>query len=170
MKAAIEIEPYKFLLAINGEKSLRIFNPSKGITESEIANPTENSTYFSMLKCPGFDYITRPYVFLKERNYIHLIDVRDKKMCPIIRSNLEIDMTRQPNFEISATMPEKGWLSRLTFQDEKPDELMVEIYTLEYSIRRNTSNIKKYNFDITKAGQIISLYADRAKELLEKPY
>ena len=51
MKAAIEIEPYKFLLAINGEKSLRIFNPSKGITESEIANlyfyyPTENSTYY----------------------------------------------------------------------------------------------------------------------------
>ena len=41
---------------------------------------------------------------------------------------------------------------------------------MEYSTRRNGSNLKKYIFDITKAPQIMKLYAERARELLEKPY
>ena len=100
----MEIAEFKFLIAINGEKFLRIFDPRNNKTEATIPNPTDNSSYFSMLKCPGFDYNTRPYVFLKERNYIHLIDVRDRKMCPIIRSNLEMDMMRQANFEVTAAI------------------------------------------------------------------
>ncbi len=53
-----------------------------------------------MIKVPGFDPLTKPYVFLKDRTHISIIDIKLGKICPLINSPLELDMLRMHNFAV----------------------------------------------------------------------
>jgi hypothetical protein len=100
VKGVVEIAPRRFLFAINGEVNL-VFYDFESKKSMQLYNPTNCKIFFSLLKCPGFDLERRPYVFLKDKNYISVINVRTYKILPLIKSFFEVDMIRSCNFEVT---------------------------------------------------------------------
>ncbi len=107
--AVVEIAPKIFLLAINGEVNLSIYDLHK-YTSMQLYNPTNSKIFMGMQKCPGYHYEHRPYVFLKDKFYISLINVRTGKILPILKSNFEADNIRAFNFHVVANTQESASL------------------------------------------------------------
>ena len=55
------------------------------------------------MKVPGFDLRSRPFLVLKTRDQIHIVNVMKKVAFPIINSFYEADMIRQFNMDIAVS-------------------------------------------------------------------
>lgn len=122
VKGVIELTKRYFIFAINGEVNLVLYDLDTK-KSMQVYNPTNGKIFFSMLKCPGFDFNKRPYVFLKDKNYISVINVRTYKVLPIIKSFFEVDMSRSCNFDLafhsSGDYPQGADLSNLARSSSK---------------------------------------------------
>jgi len=122
VKAAIEIDDGKFLIAVKDEEDFIIFD-SQTERQSVLRNPTNDYRYLSMIKCPNYSFEEQPYVFLKSKDYISLIDVKNRKFCPLIRSLYELRMERQHVFEIVGFVaPLKHSLSNMRLEEKSTTE------------------------------------------------
>ena len=112
-----------------------------------------------MIKVPDFDMTTRPYVFLKDRKGISIVDVKERKICPLINSPLELDMQRLHNFSVEVwnsldDTPRKSLTPKLTNVKNIPNiqsEDTLIIHSLEYSRVQGVqrSNLSRYILDMS---------------------
>lgn len=87
--------------------------------EYMLHNPTGDYRYLSLLKSPNYSFESEPYVFLKSKDYISLIDVKSRKLVPLIRSLYELRMQRQHVFEVVGNAPNfKKSLSNMRIEED----------------------------------------------------
>ena len=118
VKAAVEIEMNKLLLAIEGKSSLYVIDVPTRLATKVVANPTKIAMPLSLIPAPGYDQNSNPWVFLKDSRYISAINTKDLKVIPLLRQTNEVDLRR--NHFLFATRKEEG------------DSRNVILYNLDY--------------------------------------
>ena len=53
-----------------------------------------------MKRIPGYNPETRPFVFLKDQEYVSLLNTKHMKLLPLIRSKYEMDPINMHNMDV----------------------------------------------------------------------
>lgn len=97
-----------------------------------------------MEKCPNFDFTSAPYIFVRTRGHILLVDVSRKKLCSIAKVSFEAALPRQAIFEV--------------FPDPASPKVL-NLVTLEYHARTSESSVKRFTFDMAQASKVLEKLA-----------
>ena len=90
--AVVEIEPDMALISVAGRARLYVINIKNRAAVASIDNPSGCTNQYSMIKHPEYDKREdRRYVFLKDQRYISVIDIKRKKILPLLRSPIDME-------------------------------------------------------------------------------
>jgi len=53
-----------------------------------------------MHKTPGYNFETKPYIFIKEARFVSILNVKEKAILPLIRSPYDMDPLSVHNFAV----------------------------------------------------------------------
>ena len=96
----MEIEPDMALISVAGRARLYFINVKDRKAVASIDNPSGCTNQYSMIKHPAYHCEKRPFVFLKDQRYISVIDVKKKKILPLIRSPIDMEQLSIHNMGI----------------------------------------------------------------------
>ena len=124
IKGAFEYEPDKFLVLANGINSFLFTqrnNMGKTLRENHaIPNPSEDKYYHGLKPFPGFDIDSRPYVLIKDRLSLTVVNLKTKQsMIVVRRCPFKWDCIRDYTLDIALS----------------DDEKEIEIFTIEGELR-----------------------------------
>lgn len=94
VRAAVEIEKDSILVAIEGRNRLYIIDVPSRLAKKVIINPTTVKTPLSLIPCPGYDQDSYPWLFLKDSRYISVVNTKEKRILPLLKTTNTIDIRR----------------------------------------------------------------------------
>jgi hypothetical protein len=100
ISSAVEISPDRILLTTRGRTRLYELDLSTRLAVGHIENPSGAVTQFAMVKHPYYDAEKYPYIFLKDSKFVSIIDVKRRKVLPIVRSQLDLEQLNVNNLAI----------------------------------------------------------------------
>ena len=92
--SAVEIEKDKIMVSIEGRNKLFVIDVATRMAIKAIVNPTTISRPLVMIPAPGYNSATHPWVFLKDTRFISVVNTKDKRILPLIRSPNDCDMRK----------------------------------------------------------------------------
>jgi len=87
---------------------------------------------------------SEPYVFVRTRSHILMVDVYRKKAASIVKIQFEASLLRNCVFEVFP---------------ESPLSNILNLVTLEYHARTQESSVRSFTFDMAQAPKIIEKLA-----------
>jgi hypothetical protein len=129
-----------------------------------LENPSGAVTQFSMFKHPNYDLEKCPYIFLKDNKFVSIIDVKNRRVLPIVRSAFEMEQLNVNNMKINIyDYIDPTFIMPKPEREETKESEIVEqsktwIYTLECKKNKEgkfDSDVRLYLLDINKIGDII---------------
>ncbi len=97
---AVEFAPDRVLLTARGRSRLYEVNLAERKAEKHMENPSGAATQLAMVKHPYYDFETFPYLILKDTKFISIVDVKERKVFPIIRSQFDMEHLNNNNLGI----------------------------------------------------------------------
>jgi hypothetical protein len=100
ISAAVEYAPDKILLTTRGRTRIYELNLKTRLAVGHMENPSGAVTQFSMIKHPYYDAESYPYIFLKDNKFISIIDIKNRKVLPLVRSQFDMEQLNINNMAI----------------------------------------------------------------------
>jgi hypothetical protein len=130
-----------------------------------LENPSGAVTQFSMIKHPNYDLEKCPYIFLKDCKFVSIIDVKARRVLPIIRSSYEMEQLNVNNMKINIYdyIDPKSLIKPKPVREELKEHEIIHqsktwIYTLECKKNKDdntfNSDVRVYLLDANKIGEI----------------
>lgn len=94
VRSAVEIGGNQLLVAVEGKSSLYIIDVPTRLASKVIHNPTKMSNPLSLIHAPGYDADNHPWVFLKDSRFISVVNTKDLKVIPLLKSTNDVDIKR----------------------------------------------------------------------------
>ena len=123
-----------------------------------------------MVKHPHYDAEKYPFIFLKDSKFVSIVDVKRRKVLPLVRSQLDLEQLNVNNLAIRVmddlNRSITGFKNLRLFNEEENknnadtplDSTRTWIYTLECK-KESTgifrSDLKRYHLDVSKINEVM---------------
>ena len=82
------------MVAVQGRSRLYVIDACTRLATRMFINPTMLTDHHTLIAAPGYDAHNFPYVFLKNTRFVSLINIKEGKILPLIRSPNDCDLNR----------------------------------------------------------------------------
>ena len=89
------------MLAAEDLANLYVIDGNTRMEIQSVMNQSSLKSIFSMKKVPDYDAQKRPYVLIKDSEYVSLFNTRLMKLLPLVRSKYDIDPLKVHNLFVT---------------------------------------------------------------------